>query len=298
MIYRVLSLLLLTGAFSCTKDLGVDLPYEGNRLILYGVLSPDSVVTLRVGHSYPPTGRSVFDDGIQTAEVHLYEDSILVDKLAHQGEGFYVSTTSFKPTAGKSYYYQVLATGYPQAQSKPERIPDPVKFQNYKFDEVIRSTINSGFPTRKLTLSFIDDTQPDSYYAVDLRAYLEDQVLAINTFGLDRPDDVEDGCGFRSAGELNEYNLSDICFNGQSTIVRIGVELQGYIQPGGRVGSADEIILSLRRTNRGYYEYKRTFNAVEGFLQAFQPPQLRYSNIDGGYGIILVYSKDEILLKP
>ncbi|KAB7727252.1 DUF4249 family protein [Rudanella paleaurantiibacter] len=62
-------------------------------------------------------------------------------------------------------------------------------------------------------------------------------------------------------------------------------------------GKVDQLRVSLIRANRGYFEYNRAFNANEGFLQAFQPPQVRYSNVKGGYGIILSYNSDTVTIR-
>ena len=286
----------LLAMVSCTKDLGFDLPYEGDRLVLYGVLSPDSVATLRVSQTYPPTGRYMYGRWILTAVVRLYEEGVLVEQLRHQSDGRYVSESTFKPKPGKSYHYIVSNAGFPDVQSLPERVPEPIRIDRYQFDESIQAAVNPGVPARKLICQFMDPEQPNDYYSLQLSGYSDGQPVAVNSFGLDRPDEFEDGCGFRSNGQSNEYNLSDICFSGQTTAIRVGVELEGPVQPGGSNGSVNKVVLTLRRANRGYFEYNRTFNANEGFLLAFQPPQVRYSNVRGGYGIILTYSKDQVVI--
>lgn len=286
------------GLMACTKDLGIDLPYEGDRLVVYGVLSPDSVATLRVSQTYPTTGRYVYGRWVVTADVRLYEDSALVEQLRHQYDGRYVSVNNFKPQPGRFYHYTVSNAGFPPLQSLPERVPEPIQIDGYQFDESIPAAVNPGKPARRLVCQFRDAKQSSDYYAVKILGYSQDQRVAVNSFGLDRPDEFEDGCGFRGYGQSNEYNLSDVCFNGQATTVRVGVELEGPVQPSGSNGKVDRVVLTLRRANRGYFEYNRTFNANEGFLLAFQPPQVRYSNVKGGYGIILAYSKDEVVIIP
>lgn len=279
----------------CTKELGFDLPYEGDRLVLYGILSPDSVATLLVSRTYPPTGRYLYGRWVTSATVRLYEDSVFIDELRHQKDGRYVST--FKPKAGKSYHYTVFSSEYGEAVSQPERIPNPLAIQSYEFSESIAALVNPGKPARKLICHFTDDPTTTDFYALQLAGFQQGSPVALNSFGLDRPDDYGDGCGFKSQGQLNQYNLSDVCFSGQSTAARVGVELEGPVQPSGRNVEVDKLTLTLVRSNRGYYEYQRTFNASEGFLQAFQPPQVRYSNVKGGYGIILAYSTASVAIQ-
>ncbi len=296
--YCISFVLLLSVVTACTKDLGRDLPFNGPDLVLYGVLSPDSVVTLQVRQTYPPTGRYVYEKGVQTALVYLYEDSVRIEQLRHQQEGQYGSARNTKPQVGKSYYYVVSSPGYPDAYSLPERIPGPVKISDVVFDEAISAPLNSGVPARKLVCTFTDPATPNDYYSIDIAGYSDEKEVAVNSVGLDRPDEFEDGCGFRSNGQSNGYNLSDICFNGQTTTVRVGVELEGPTRPTGIRGKVTKILLRLHRTNRGYFEYNRTFNIGEGLLQAFQAPQVRYSNVRGGYGIILAYNSDTVTIIP
>lgn len=291
-----LSLFCLSVVVSCTRDLGVDLPYAGDRLVLYSVLSPDSVAALIVGKTYPPTGRYVYQAGISTAVVRLYEDSVLVEQLPHQRSGRYVSVSGFKPRPGRLYYYTVSTPGFPDAYSMGERVPLPVRISHYEFNEAISAAVNPGVPARKLVCQFTDAPPPGDYYAVQVSGYSRGNFVAVNSFGLDRSDEFEDGCGFRSAGRGSQYNLSDVCLNGQLATVRIGVELVGPIQPGGENGTVDQAVVELVRANRGYFEYNRTFSAKDGLLQAFQPPQVRYSNIRGGYGIILAYSAEKVFI--
>ncbi|WP_019991224.1 DUF4249 domain-containing protein [Rudanella lutea] len=281
----------------CTKELGFDLPYDGDKLVLYGVLSPDSVVSLRVSRTYPPTGRYNYGRWVTNARVQLYEDSLLVEELSHLANGRYVSPSNFTPQPGRSYYFTVSSSGMPDSYSLPEQVPERIKIGQYAFAEPIEAQVNAGVTARKLDCRFTDSPATTDYYAVRLSGYSRGFFVAINSFGLDRPDEYGDGCGFRSAGQLNEYNLSDVCFSGQPTTVRVGVELEGPVQPGGLRGKLDQLRVSLIRANRGYFEYNRTFNANEGFLQAFQPPQVRYSNVKGGYGIILSYSSDTVTIR-
>lgn len=285
----------LLGLLACTKDLGVDLPYEGDRLVVYGVLSPDSIATLRVSQTYPPTGRYLYGRWVSTAVVRLYEDSILVEQLRHQSDGRYVSASNFKPQPGKLYHYMVSNVGFPDVRSLPERVPEPIRIDSYQFEELIPAAINPGKPARKLICQFTDLRQSNDYYAIQLLGYSTGKRVAVNSFGLDRPDEFEEGCGFRGLGRSNEYNLSDICFSGQMTAVRVGVELEGPVQPGGKNGKVDRVVLTLRRANRGYFEYNRTFNANEGFLQAFQPPQVRYSNVEGATELFWLTVKMRLL---
>jgi hypothetical protein len=281
--------LLLT---SCEKELGYDLPYEGDRFVVYGVLSPDEIVSVQITKTYPPTGKYLFED-IDYATVALYEDSIFVENLRHQGKGVYVSASKRKPETGKSYFVRVTAEGFPEAVTRPEKIPVPVRIDEYDFSEKISSIRHTDYPTRKLTFTFTDDPATEDYYTARVLGFHQQNKVHVEAFSGDRPAEAEDVCGF--TGD-DEFSLRDVCFSGLPYTLNIGVETRGNEQPSGQKKDCDRMVLTLKRSNYTHYEYLRTYYNEEGFLQVFYPPRPRYTNVIGGYGILAAYSETRVEL--
>lgn len=284
---------------ACAQVLNVPTPYVGNKLVIFGVLTPDSIPTLVVTRTYPTVGAvNLTTSTLTQASVFLLENGRLISQLQHQGHGLYQAPKGMKVSMGKAYSYSVTAAGFSPVQSDYEQIPAPPLSFSATLEESIISPLNASYPSRKIHCQFSDETTTTDYYSVEFEAYSQGSRLAFNSFGLDRPDDVEDGCGFRSRNKLGEYNLRDVCFNTGTGSLNVGVELEGSAQSGvvrGKKLKAESIVVTLRRTNRGYQEFNRTFYVEsDDPFQAFDPPKVRYSNVKGGYGFIGAYGQTKI----
>jgi hypothetical protein len=62
---KIICLLLLVIFFNnCRKvELSVDLPYQGDRLVVYSLIAPTEIITVKVTKTYPPTGKITYIDG-------------------------------------------------------------------------------------------------------------------------------------------------------------------------------------------------------------------------------------------
>jgi hypothetical protein len=286
---------------SCEKELDVRLPFEGERLVIYGLISPDSTFHVTVGKTYPPTGKynTLEDYGVEGAEVTIYENGSLLETLTEDGKGSYRSF-AYKPRVGISYIVKVKAIGYPDAESEPELVPTPVRLIGHKFDEEVVSPFNESVPSRKLSVTFEDEGSEVNFYVVQLQGYYDLYRGATTVFDMDRPDGIEDICGFRAAG--NRYVLKDACFNGRAYTRNFGIELSGAVQDGGSKDGPnalfDTVTFSLKKVNKSYSDYLYTGYQDDSFLSAFVPISNQYNNIKGGYGIWAAYSEAFLELKP
>jgi hypothetical protein len=283
---------------ACERELGRDLPFEGPRLVIYGLCSPHTL-SVQLTQTLPPTGDHLYGDGVQNATVSLFEEGVWIENLVHVREGKYRSATGFIPKAGKSYSLRVVAEGFPDAETPAETVPSPVTITQYEFSQPITSALNEDFPARRLSFTLMDEGNELNYYAADITGYQKDSIMTIETFSMDRPDDIEDICGLR--GEFSTYLLSDACFNGNSFEVTTGVETRGFLRdlPSKNkawnfIRDCDRVVLSVRKINRGYYDYLRSSYQEEGFLQVFAGQRNQFSNIKGGYGLWAVYQESQI----
>jgi len=98
---------------SCQEtELGKDLPYEGDRLVLYSELKPDEVVKLRLSKTYPPTGKFTVTLGLACASVKLFENGLYKAQLAYSDSGNYVAPAGLKPKTGGAYSFEVSLAGF------------------------------------------------------------------------------------------------------------------------------------------------------------------------------------------
>jgi hypothetical protein len=295
--FALATALLLGG---CQKELGYDLPYAGDRLVIHGFLSPDRVVSVNVGKSYPPTGDHLFTGGISDATVSLYEDEAFVENLVHAGEGNYVSARGYHPVVGKAYSVKVTADGFPPAETLPEIIPAPVAADAFTFRDTVISPLNEQYPALRLSFQFTDTPGQVNYYLSNVVAYYRGEVLGVNVFDLDRAMGVEDMCVYYDG---TNFLVRDLCFPDQSFTLNLGVETRGSVQRRGLVMPLDSIRkhggnpsfdraeLYLSSITRNHYEYLKTSYQPEGIDLAFNGPRPQHSNVKGGYGILAAYNR-------
>ncbi|MBO9154601.1 DUF4249 domain-containing protein [Chitinophaga sp. GCM10012297] len=94
---------------ACERTVELDIPYEGDKLVVNGFIQPDSVVYLRVTRSQPPGG-SEFPE-VRSARVELKAGAEILP-LQWQvigGKGYFVSAKPAKP--GVEYNISVSAAG-------------------------------------------------------------------------------------------------------------------------------------------------------------------------------------------
>jgi hypothetical protein len=281
---------------ACQRELDVALPYEGDRLVIYGLLSADSVVSVKIDKTAPPTGTFLYADSVPNATAALFENGVFVENLQYTGREIYRSLSKFKPKAGSEYFLRVSAPGLPDAETEPVVVPAAVQLEQY----VLGDTISNLFTgeARRLTFTFRDEETPGDFYYAGLEAKYLGNRLSLNTFVAGRPLEAsEDLCGFRA--ENNQFVLQDVCFNGQSFSYQLGTEMAGSLQefkgPGERPWGpvkCDQIFLRFRKITKTYRDYLHTAGwEYEGFLSAFTLPVREYTNVKGGYGLWAAYSE-------
>ncbi|CAA9292222.1 MAG: hypothetical protein AVDCRST_MAG56-4719 [uncultured Cytophagales bacterium] len=284
---------------ACQRDLDVALPYEGDRLIIYGLLTADSVVSVRIDKTAPPTGTFLFADSVPDATAALFENGVFVENLQYAGREIYRSPSGFRPKAGSEYFLRVSAPGLPDAETEPQVVPAGVQMEQYVLGDTIANLFLGD--ARRLTFSFRDDEKEGEFYNAHIIGEYKGNFVALNTFVADRPLEAsEDLCGFRS--EENRYVLQDICFNGQSFSYDIGVATKGPIQgwagtdkrPGQEV-ACDRILLRFKKITKAYRDYLYVGGREQGgFLSAFALPIREYTNVKGGYGLWAAYSEQVV----
>jgi hypothetical protein len=296
-----LAVALLTG--SCRKELGYDLPYAGDRLVIHGFLSPDRVVSVNIGKSYPPTGDHPFTGGITNASVALYEDGMFLENLVHTGKGDYLSAGNYRPRVGKAYHLEVTAEGFPSARTLPEIIPPPVGVDSFTFRDTVISPLNEDFPALRLSFSFTDTPGQVNYYKPEVVVYYQNEELGVNVFDLDRAMGVEDMCAYYDG---IHFLVRDLCFAGQAFTINLGVETRGAVQREGAPIPADSLRkygmnphfdraeLYFSSITRNHYEYLKTSYQPEGIELAFNGPRPQHSNVKGGYGILAAYNRQVV----
>jgi hypothetical protein len=287
--------------FSCEKELDIDLPYDGDKLVVFGVLCPDKIITIKLTKTVPPTGLNELGEGVNNAIVKLFEEGKMVEILKYTSKGDYVSPSNFMPKVGKKYYIEAKAEGFPEITSEPEIIPSKVQSIDFTFGEDITSPVSAGTPAKRLVLEFDDDISETDFYAIIPEVSSKDRILVVNAFNLARNfGSPADACGFDGNGNIFCY--TDVCFSGKAKS-KIGVEIKGGLQGKDfdfqnpdtyNKKDADKIIFRIRKITKNYYDYILTDGELDGIFKAFVPTISRQSNIKGGYGVLVAYNETVI----
>ncbi len=110
---------------------------EPDRLFLFGFMHPDSVISIRVTHSF---GLSEIDGTVNAAVsgvvVKVYENDTLLDTLTETNPGKYQSSHLNKPLPGRFYHFTAEAQGYEPVYTQPDSIPPALPVASVTADYV------------------------------------------------------------------------------------------------------------------------------------------------------------------
>ncbi len=308
---KILFTVLITATIlsSCEKYIEFEGENKPPRLVVNGLIEPDSVFRVDLSHSlgFIDVGeiRSV-ENG--TVDVFLKNGPFL-ETLAHMGDGIYEG--SLVALAGESYRVEAAAAGMADV-SAVDIVPYPVAIANW---DTITSTSEGFFGSSSLNVSFtITDPAGENYYAIEA---FEAQYYTVDVVGYDpqteqpiydtiyfdnpqrfalglSTNDVVLTSEYTSAlgdGILydNRFLFSDELFRGSTRTFNFNID---YF-----TGSSDmEIKLtSISADLFQYYRTQRSYNDASG--DPFSEPVQVFSNIEGGLGIWGGQSSQSILIE-
>ena len=278
---RVTFYLMIILAFSsCSKYLELDLPFEGTKLVVNGVLVADQFVDIRVSKTTPATGPITEDLSVQGAQVTLWSGGQPLEILEDKGGGVYRS--EYKPVAGNSYLVEVYHPDFGQVTSTSQQIPFPLQLTEVDFSIGAVDPLNEDTNTGALRVG-LTDTTLQAYYAIDIQGFSHTEEVFVNAWRLEEAPEVNTSCGF--VGGNDTFDFSKACFNGDLYQTTFGVETTGWLD--GEYVECTHLLLSVASISEEYYRYLETSVQPEGIDLAFVEPQVVASNVQGGYGIVV-----------
>ena len=283
--------LALTG---CIDQISADLPAPPKVLVVNSVLTPDSVFQVQVSRVTSATDAS--SRVLSTAQVSLSTSGGAVEVLRNQGNGLYYSPT--KPSNGVPYTLQVAVPGYPSV-SATDTVPVLVPIREAWFSYPTGTDRNNEL-LGTVVVRFDDPVRTANFY--EISGYQETQFLTLDARG-NAALTAEDDSG------LNPKPLvfSDKLFNGRS------FELRASFLPHSRGGGSGGPTtrpprLVLRSISRAYYQYRKSWTrhlynqGSKGDtydlnqLLFLGDPSTMYSNVNGGYGVVVGYAAQAVIL--
>ena len=279
----------------CIDQISTDLPNPLKILVVNAILTPDSLFRVQVSRVTSATDAS--SRLLASAQVSLFASGGTAEVLRSQGNGLYYSST--KPTSGTPYTLQVAVPDYPSV-SATDTVPAVVPIREAWFSFPTGTDRNKEL-LGTVVVRFDDPVQVANFYEISV--YQESQFISL---------DVRGNAALTAEDEssLNPKSLvfSDKLFNGMP------FELRASFHPtnGGTsngVPFTRPPRLVLRSTSRAYYQYRKSWTrhlynqGSKGDtydlnqLLFLGDPSTMYSNINGGYGVVVGYAAQSVILR-
>ena len=281
----------LTG---CVDQISADLPAPPKKLVVNCILTPDSLVLVQVSRVASATDAT--SRLLTTAQVSLFAAGGPAEILRSQGNGLYCSI--IRPASDMPYTVRVAVPGYPGIGAT-DTVPAGVPIREAWFSYPTGTDRNNE-PLGTIVVRLDDPAQTANFY--EISAYQESQFLALDARG-------NAALTAEDESSLNPKSLvfSDKLFNGRR------FELRAAFLPHSRGGGSGGPTtraprLVLRSVSRAYYQYRKswtrhlynqgskgdTYDLTQ--LLFLGDPSTMYTNVDGGYGVVVGYTAQSTTL--
>jgi hypothetical protein len=263
---------------SCTKPYTIQLDNTETQVVVYSILSPDSLITINLTESVDMSkyASSKYDfKPIDNAQVFIYKNNTIIDTAIYASDGYYYGST--KPLENNSYKLQVRAEGYDEVKAEG-LIPTKIKI-----DSIIKTEIKKD-KKYEIAILFTDPPNEDNYYCIYM-------------FGITNYYSTDDQViGSWESTDAIRPIFTDKLFQGKQYEIKFNVHVNIYEHYSFDVNN---IAIYLYSLSERYYLFLQSYNKqipksgddlMEFFQQGLIEPIPIYSNIEGGLGIFAGYA--------
>ncbi len=139
---------------ACTRDLDYSPPYEGDKLVVNGFISPTEGVSVKITHTINPVGTYYYRDSVIVKDAHviLYVEDEKLAELKYSGKGFYSlpNRSNIELYENRKYKMVVSSPSYGQAETDEIRIPQKPVYDNFMFEKKGYFNINNHCKPTKI----------------------------------------------------------------------------------------------------------------------------------------------------
>ena len=292
----------------CIDQISADLPAPPNVLVVNSILTPDSVFRVQVSRV-----TSTVDSAsrlLSSARVYLLAPGRGAELLRNQGRGLYTSPT--RPSSGVPFTLRAEADGYPPATATdtiPAAVPIREAWHSYP-----TGTDRNNEWLGTIVVRFDDPAQTANFYELTAyqrqsrgpgRGYLQSQNFELDARG---------NAALAAEGDAEflpqSLVFSDRLFNGQAFELRASFMPWARQAGSGTVNGvpfgprvSGEVYVELRAVSRAYYQYRKSWTRhfynqgtkgpggdLNQLLFLGDPTRI-YSNVAGGYGIVVGHAQ-------
>jgi hypothetical protein len=283
---------------SCIKTLDDELPQTEPKLVINGIVNPDSVLQVNISKTVHIFANESSNNApfIHDATVRAFRDGQFLFNLEEDENGYY-SKTGFYPSQAHSYKIEVEKAGFKTVFAETD-IPEPVSIKSV--DTSIITDVEYGYvsTTIKCKLKYNDPPGMENYYRLDCYvSYIDengDEVIGKQYIY------VDEGSEYLFDRSWNYLLWNDILIGGNESSVDF------YIYTGYYEGEKSKDTISLTYTllftslSEDYYKYDKTrglYFENGGTSDPFSEPVLIYTNVTNGFGIFGGSSNDTTSFK-
>ena len=299
-------LIIVFVCLSCVTEFDLGIENNQQKIVVQSYINPDSLVKVNV------TGSIAFlsDQNIEVleeAQVMLYENDLVLEKLQLSEDMSYFMSPAFKPVAGNDY--KVIVTYNEESVSGETRIPAKTLIHSLMLDTT-EAIVRDDQEYYKCSMSFTDDLIQNYYqillfrqsYSKSRILYVEGQDTLRDTTIVNRsfePINIEaidpqiNSGQFATGILLPDDNFNGTFFTFEFLVPVFLVQKRGFYD-------IEEIDLYfvLRTITKEMYEFELTANR-QGWIidNPFAEPLPVTSNIVDGLGVFAGYNQDVIKIE-
>ena len=314
-LFTAIILLISISFQSCIKEIDTsNLPVE-NKLVIYCMLTPDSLVSVRLSK----TNSLLIDDldSVPDAKVELYENDKFLEFLTYRGDGWFYSTKTY-PRDSYNYTIKAKAPGYENVEGT-DSIPQRVTIQESVKKSWFITEQNAEQEFVDYTVSFEPLTGSGNFYELLFFTQTRQEnpgsnKSLYNIYFIAGSILETDAC-IANEKYLNSYFstfvFSDENLDRQKGNLHLkfinssaggGVFTGALGYPWDRVGLKEEYT-ALRSVSKSYYLFRKSYYMYISNQELFQKwdpsdpfsvlintnPSDVFTNVKNGYGIVAAY---------
>ena len=132
-------LIVLVALFGCEKTLDIPGPLYQKKVVLNGLLQPDSTIAIRLAYT-APTNTSIAYEQITNAQVTVTDNGQPATILLHKGGGVYRGAGNPKP--GHIYHVTAIVPGYGTVEAEDQMPYKPAS--TFQVDSLVTGNINDN----------------------------------------------------------------------------------------------------------------------------------------------------------
>jgi len=300
LIVSVTIVLFLTG---CSKVIDIKIEEEDLKIVLSGLICPDSTVIVHISRSsqvsgdYPEDTGKLEPDSMIVDPVSLYENDRFIGELQYRIKSYY-ELPGFKPSPGKTYRLEA-SSGELKPVSATVVVPEMADLTSFDTLWIPNMVTN---PTIRVSMQLSDPPDQENYYALNvlrIQRYYDGQTNrftdSIVAYGypakLNGKADGELELDFldvnRDVYLDGKLFFSDQFFDGKIFHMSFDI-LKNSI---GRMADTVLFRVNVQQVDKSYYDYAVSYQKYfSARNNPFTEPVQVYSNVTDGYGLFSAYN--------